>query len=114
MTPRQVIKLGYILSTLIYIITISLIIWLIPWHSWLSWIGIIILTFLFILAILFLVVCIMTLDNLPVMITKAKQAWSYISRTLKIYCEEMISHFLFPSSESGGLSESIKRRLEDL
>ena len=89
MNLREYSITGVILSSILYFLLLSCIIWVFNWYGWISWILISFITILFLVA-LYLFVGMMLIDLLwPEFITKSKQIWESLLFHIKDYLKNI-------------------------
>lgn len=89
MNLREYSITGVILSSVLYFLLLSCIIWVFNWYGWISWILISFITILFLVA-LYLFVGMMLIDLLwPEFITKSKQIWESLLFHIKDYLKNI-------------------------
>ena len=89
MNLREYSRTGVILSSVLYFLLLSCIIWVFNWYGWISWILISFITILFLVA-LYLFVGMMLIDLLwPEFITKSKQIWESLLFHIKDYLKNI-------------------------
>lgn len=76
--------------------------------------SIIVFTLLFICSIAILSIIRVIIDSMPEITSRVRWGGKYIVKVFIIYYEELFSFLIFPSSTNVGLSESIKRRIDEL